>query len=51
MLLGCNLTLGKTLHTIYVQIFEECNFRELLGFPQFYFRGSLVIASCTSTVL
>ena len=45
-------------NTIYVQIFKGCNFRGLpnyknanLGFQQFYFRGSLVITPCTSSVL
>ena len=39
--------------TVYVQIFEGCNFVDCpnLGFPRFYFRGSLVITPCTLSVL
>ena len=47
----------KVIHTPYheVQIFEGCNFRGLpksrSWIPAIYFRGSLVITSCTSSVL
>ena len=39
--------------TVYVQNLKDVNFADEpnLGFPRFYFRGSLVITPCASSVL